>query len=454
MKVHPHELLLQEFADAISEEHRRLFEHLLSCEACRERIRPFLRRRQPTLLAERMTEVMGGAHGKPYDYSRALQGNEMDHQQRLFAFDRERAEAVGLLAELMAHPKERRRLILANHPRFHTWGLLEQLIESSREAGYAEPAQGEEFGELVLCLADRVDPDYYGFERIEDLKARAWAGISNSRRVRSDLAGAEAAMAEAYAHLRRGTGDLIERAIVLDLRASLLRAQRRFSQAIRLLQRAVEIFLEYGDSHRAGRSLLNMSNVHLAAGTPEEGIPLLYRAVELIDTDEEPLLVLAIWHNLIDNLAHAGRFLEAHGLFLRAQAIYRRFPDDPTQSRRKWVQGKIAQGLGQIAEAEALFVAARDGFLAVDAYDAALVSLDLASIYASQERNAELRSLAEEIYPVFASLGIQREALAALLLLRQPIATERASASLDLVTRIAGYLKRAQHDPELRFEQS
>jgi tetratricopeptide (TPR) repeat protein len=333
--------------------------------------------------------------------------------------------------------------------------MLEQLIERGREAGYADPAHGEELGELALAQADRLHAEFYGAERIEDLRARAWAGISNSRRVRSDLAGAEAAMAEAFVHLRRGTGDLIERAVVLDLRASLLRAQRRFSQALRLLQRAVEIFLEYGDTHRAGRSLLSMSNVHHAAGTPEESIPLLYQAIELIDTDEEPLLVLAIWHNLIDNLANAGRFLEAHGLFLRAQSIYRRFPDAPSQNRRKWVQAKIAQGLGRTVEAEALLIAAREGFLAAEiSYDAALVSLDLASLYAEQGRNSELQSLAEEIYPVFASLGIQREALAALLLLRQPIAAERASASLDLVARISGYLKRAQHDPELRFEQS
>jgi tetratricopeptide (TPR) repeat protein len=451
MKLHPHEMLLQEFVDGVPEEHRRLLEHLLGCESCRERIRPFLRRRQPTALTERMAAVLQWNGSKPSDYSQVLQRSAAAHEQRLFSFDRERAEARGLFAELLEHPQERRRLILTNHPRFHTWGLLEVLIERGRETGYADPAQGEEFGELALCLADRLDAELYGAERIEDLKARAWAGISNSRRVRSDLAGAEVAMEEAFTHLRRGTGDLLERAIVLDLRASLLRAQRRFAQALRLLQRAVGIFLEYGDTHRAGRALLNLGNVHHAAGTPEEGIPLLYRATELIDADEEPLLVLAIWHNLIDDLAHAGRYLEAHGLFLRAQPIYRRFPDAPTQNRRKWVQGKIARGLGQAAEAEALFLAARDGFLAADvAYDTALVSLDLASLYAEQGRAAELKSLAEEIFPVFASKGIHREALAALLFLRQAIAAERAS--FDLVTRIAGYLKRAQHDPELRFE--
>src|SRR6476469_8163132 len=128
MKVHPHELLLQEFVDALSDDHRRMFEHLLSCESCRERIRPFLRRRRPTALTERMAPVLDGGHAKTCEYSLALQRSEINHQQRLFAFDRERIEARGLFAELLAHPQERRRLILTNNPRFHTWGLLELII--------------------------------------------------------------------------------------------------------------------------------------------------------------------------------------------------------------------------------------------------------------------------------------------------------------------------------------
>jgi tetratricopeptide (TPR) repeat protein len=450
MKIHPHELLLRELVEAVSDEHKCLLEHLLACEPCRERVLPFLRRR-PNALAERVATVLHWS-GDGCDYSQVFACSEISQEQCLFSFDRERAEAKGLLAELATHPLERRVLILENHPRFHTWGLLELLIERGREAGYAEPVRGEDLGNLALRLAGHLDAEVYGLERIEDLKARAWAGIGNSRRVRSDLSGAEVAMERAQAHLRRGTGDLLERAIVLDLRASLLRAQRRFDRALRLLQRAFNIFLEYGDIHRAGRALLNMSTVYHSAGTPERAIPLLYRAIELIDSQEEPLLVLAIWHNLIDDLADAGRYMEAHGLLSRAHPVYRRFPDSSTQNRRKWVQGKIARGLGQPAEAEALLLAARDGFLAAGgSYDTALVSLDLASLYAEKGRTVELKSLAEEIFPVFTSRGIHREALAALLFLRQAIAAERAS--LELVTRISCYLKRAQHDPELRFEQ-
>jgi tetratricopeptide (TPR) repeat protein len=450
MKIHPHDLLLGELVEAFTGEQALVLEHLLTCESCRERLLPLLRR-QPSRLKEKVGKILQW-NGDSCDYGQVLARSTHHHERVLFCFQRERAEARGMLAELLLQPSERQVLILENHPRFHTWGLLELLIDEARDAGHADPVRGLELGGLALRLAEHLDAEVYGAERIEDLKARTWAGIGNCHRVQSDLSGAESAIAEAFCHLRQGTGDSLERAIVLDLKASLYRDERRFADAARFLKRAFSMFMDLGDKQRAGRVLIKLSTVHHAAGTLEEGIPLLYRAIELIDPSEDPFLVLCIWHNLIDDLAESGRCLEAHGLLSRAQPIYRRFSDAPTQNRRQWVQGKIARGLGQATEAEALFLAARDGFLAADiAYDTALVSLDLASLYAAQGRRAELKSLAEEIFPIFASQGIHREALAALLFLRQAIAAERAT--LELVTRIAGYLKRAQHDPELRFEQ-
>ncbi|HET9225100.1 MAG TPA: hypothetical protein VFR31_00415, partial [Thermoanaerobaculia bacterium] len=78
------------------------------------------------------------------------------------------------------------------------------------------------------------------------------------------------------------------------------------------------------------------------------------------------------------------------------------------------------------------------------------VSLELASLYAEQGRTEDLKRLAKEMLPIFSSLQIHREALAALAFLRQAIETEKAS--LEMVTSVAAYLRRARHNPELRFE--
>ena len=171
----------------------------------------------------------------------------------------------------------------------------------------------------------------------------------------------------------------------------------------------------------------------------------------MIDPEQEPRLLLCTRHNLIDYLAASDRYLEAQGLYRGTRSLYRNFPDAWTQNRRKWVKGKISRGLGQADQAESLFLAARDGFIGEGVpYDTALVSLELATVYAAQGRTADLKRLAGEMVPIFSSLNIHREALAALAYLKQALEAERAS--IELVSGVAAYLRRAQHDPALRFE--
>jgi tetratricopeptide (TPR) repeat protein len=223
------------------------------------------------------------------------------------------------------------------------------------------------------------------------------------------------------------------------------------SGALALLRRAVTIFLEVGDKHRAGRALVNMSLAHSMAGEPKEAISLLYRALTLIDTDREPRLELVAWHNLIDGLTETGQFMEAQKLLVKTRPLYKKF-SPWLQHFRTGIEGKIARGLRQMDQAEALFLAARNGFLADDAvYEMALASMDIASLYAEQGRMAELKRLSEEMIPIFSSRQIHREALAALDYWRQAVEAERACAAL--VAGVASFLKKARHNPELRFQR-
>jgi tetratricopeptide (TPR) repeat protein len=451
MKTHPHDLLLQEFALNLTGDPEEVLEHLIVCASCQRRLKALLHP-QASVLADRVVPLERRS-SMPPDYepgldrvSRSLQGIESSFQQ-------ERAEAPGLFSELWQHPVEKRPLLVRNCPRFQTWGLCELLLRRGREQNFHNPAVGESLALLALEVLDRLDSSCYGKEALEDLRARAWAYVANSRRVKADLRGAEEAFALSLASLRRGTQDPMDRAVLLDLRASLLRAQRRFPEALRGLRRALGIFRNLGESHRAGRALLSMSIVHHFAGEPEKAIPLLYEALELIDPSREPRLLLVAGHNLIDDLAEAGQFMEAQKMLIKARPLYQQFPQPWSQNPRKWVEGKIARGLGQRAQAEKLFLAARDGFLlASAAYDTALVSLDLASLYAEQGRMSDLKHVAEEMVPIFSSRQIHREALAALAFWRQAVEAERAG--LELVAGVASFLKRARYDPALRFEKT
>lgn len=443
MKIHPNDLALEELLLSLGSDHRAVLDHLVRCESCRRRLHE-LREQRPF----RSAKVLGW----PIDpYAEALDRSVPGVDAHSRALARERAQAPALFVELTGYAVTQRDLIARNDPRFRTWGLFELLVERSLEVAVRDSGYAEELGLLALRLSEQLDPQVYDARMIEDYQGRAWAHIGNARRVRSDLRDAEEAFDKADEHLRRGSQESVERAIFFDLKASLRRAQRRFDEAIKLLRRAVSIFLQHGHRHRAGRSLVNLATVRNHSGNPEQAIPILQQASELIDPEQEPRLLLCARHNLIDYLAGSGRFLEAQGLYRETRPLYRDFPDAWAQNRRKWVRGKIARGLGQPRLAESLFLACRDGFIEEGIpYDTALVSLELATLYAEQGRTDDLKRLAREMLPIFSSLQIHREALAALTFLRQAIEAEQAS--LEVVTGVASYLRRARHDPGLAFQ--
>jgi tetratricopeptide (TPR) repeat protein len=439
LKIHPNDLALEELYLSLEGEQQALLLHLVDCPTCRDRFQPLIQRRGSQAKDE--TSV----------YEGALDRGQEALETRQAALELERVAAPGLFVELMSHPPARRNVLLRSRGRFHSWGVFELIIERSLEMGNRDPAASEELALIALQISEHLDFASYGLNLVEDLRARAWAYLANSRRLRSDLRGADEAFEKAEIHLRKGTRDPVERAIQLDLKASLRRDQRLFSEALRLLHRAVTIFLQYGQQHRAGRCLVNMSTVHHSLGTAADAIPLLSRALTLINPEQEPRLLLCTRHNLVDDLATCGRFAEAQAMYRQTRSLYRDFTDAWTQNRRRWVKGKIVRGLGQPGQAESLFLAAREGFIAEGIpYDTALVSLELATLYAEQGRTADLKRLATEMVPIFSSLHIHREALAALAYLRQAVETE--SASLEVVSQVAAFVRRAQHDPDLRFE--
>jgi len=448
LKIHPNDLFLEEFLLAMSPEYRMLVLHLCRCTSCRRRVRRLLTE-PPAPAAQRLARVLLGSQS--WNGHEQTSAQEPPFEALGFALAKERAEAPGLFVELTSHESEQRTLLLENSNRFHTWGLYELLVERSLESAIRNPAYAEDLGFLALKVSEQLDTSCYGEEVIEDLRARSWAHIGNARRIRSDLHGAEEAFQLAYGHLQSGTQEPLERALFLDLRASLRKDQRKFGEAFSLLQRAVALFLEIGQQHRAGKSLVSMSTVHEQEGHPEEGIPLLYQALELLDAEQEPRMLLCARHNLIFCLSETERFVEAQSLYRQTRELYREFPERWVQNRRKWVRGKIARGLGQTHHAEVLFLAARDGFIAEGVpYDTALVSLEIASLYAEQGRLAELKRLAEEMLPIFTSRQIHREAMAAVAFFLH--AAEAEQVSVGLVSSVADFLRRAQHDPEQRFQ--
>lgn len=163
-------------------------------------------------------------------------------------------------------------------------------------------------------------------------------------------------------------------------------------------------------------------------------------------------LALYIRHNLAHYLCEAGSFEAAATTMAEARDLYQELADSYTQLRRAWLEGKIAAGLGRFEEAESSFKTIRQSYLDKGlGYDAALVAIDLALLYAQQGRTSDLKDLAEEMYPIFAAEDIHREAAAALALFQE--AAHQEAATVGLLAELSAYLKAARGNPEMRFQR-
>jgi hypothetical protein len=116
-------------------------------------------------------------------------------------------------------------------------------------------------------------------------------------------------------------------------------------------------------------------------GESNKSIAWICQSLDFIDPLVDPRVALYALHNLADNLATLGRFMQAQRIQARAQAFYQRFREPRVQGRREWVEAKIARGLGRDREAEALLIAARKEFRSVGAeFESTLVSQELAAL--------------------------------------------------------------------------
>lgn len=255
----------------------------------------------------------------------------------------------------------------------------------------------------------------------------------------------------AYFFLEQGSGDPMVLAEVIDLEASLRRDQRQIELALKLLDKAIAIYRRMGEDHLQGRTLLLKAITIGQNEEPEEAIRWIRRALDLIDPDRDPRLTLCCHHTLVHYGNRAGRTAEAARDFESLLPLYARFQEPWIQLRRLWLEAEIAEGLGESVRAEGLYRAVRDGFLRQGiGYDAALVSLNLAALFATQGRHEEIRELATDMLQVFGSTDLHREAIATLIVFQR--AAQQETVTFEMVQGLARYLRQARHNPKLRYE--
>ena len=334
---------------------------------------------------------------------------------------------------------------------FKGLAAYEALLARCEALRHDDPQQTTELAIYATLVAGRLSVRRYGEPLVADFQSRAWAELGNAYRVGGNLHSAETALGRAAELHAQGTGDELLGARLFDLQASLYGDQRRFPAALAALDVVQDVYRKHGDTHLASRALLKKGLYTGYANNAEGALPILAEALAGLDEAREPAVVLWAVHNLALFLIECGRLREARTLLWHNRHRYQASGGRVHHLKLLALEAQINAGLGELGRALRDFQTVERGFAeAGDRYTAAITALHRGHVLLRMGRNDEARAAVVWSVDVFLALGIHREALAAVMLVKT--AFERQVLSAALIESALEFLKRSERDPTLTVE--
>lgn len=328
-------------------------------------------------------------------------------------------------------------------------GVLRALLDRSWTVRHDSPKEMVELARFAVKLAGTLNPRWHDETDAADWQARAWGELGNALRVRDDLDEAERAFGTAFSFLLQGSGDLRLKARLYDLHASYWGARRRFDLAFTALDIVHSIYLELGEAHLAGRALLVKALYTSYSNEPEEAMRINDAGMALIEEHQEPELIFMGIHNQLRFRVGCGQFIEARREFFRNLGRFKNL-GRMNQLKVQWLQAQINAGLRKWPSAEQGFLQVIKGFEQEGmGYHATVASLELALVWMHQGRYEETQKLIPQVYEGFVSVRTPKEALGALMVLKE--AFEKQMGTIELLEDVVEFLRRWYVNPDERF---
>jgi len=341
------------------------------------------------------------------------------------------------------------RLIVAVKPDLQRWAFVKLVGDESERVASVDAKRALELASFALWVAERISGEEAWASQVF-----GWVILGNARRVGSDLTGAEEAFAQSarlQAERPEGCLDFPEPWRLLDLEASLRISLRQVPEALRLLDQAARVAPQTGSIQ--ARLLCKRANALYRMGDLAGSIAVLRKGLATIECEDEPRLFFMLQSNLAERLTETGQSAVAAEMFPGLRRLQAHVGNGLNQIRMRWLEGKIEAGLGQIDQAIETLSWVRAALDSEEVrYDEAQAGMELAELYLKKDRTADVKRLVRLMEPVFRAQGVHEEARKALDLFRRAVETE--SATPALAGRVVAFLRRAQHDPELRFQEA
>ena len=342
----------------------------------------------------------------------------------------ERWQAEGLWEEIRQLPFEQQKMHVACYL-FRTTALFDYLRQQSRLEGRNDRQLGVRLAELALISVECCGEAWT--DRIYDRRAEGLASLGRARRVAYDFLRADGEFEAAWAvwGMPRDNPDSRIAAKIYLHQGTLRMFQRRYDEALKLIEEALSLFEEAGDTQRQIQALSQRGAIHGYMEKIGESIRDFEMALALTDRDEAPYLAFTIYKNLANAHGRAGTYdLASENLALSLD--YWPEEDYPLEKAKlMWLKGCIKEGVGRLDEAESLYREARSAYIeAGEDSSTALLGLHIAALCSEKGRHACVIDLLSEAVPALESLRFHDETLAALALLSQAVSAGEVSSSL------------------------
>lgn len=180
-------------------------------------------------------------------------------------------------------------------------------------------------------------------------------------------------------------------------------------------------------------------------GDVEASIEALQQARPYIERSDSPRDLWVLLFNSTVAAWHLGRLTETEELLSDVRELAIRLGNELDLTRTLWMAARLDSSLGRTSKAAAALEQVFEDLLAHTLpYDAALAGMDMAVLHLEQGLSREVMALALRIEKVFVSLGIEREALSALLVFCE--AARHEEATVELARQTAEVLERVRRE--------
>jgi tetratricopeptide (TPR) repeat protein len=300
----------------------------------------------------------------------------------------ERLLAQAMVGELREVNSRSRRERLTRHRGRRTRAVIEELLSESRSAA---PIEGEEWANLAVLVCHQLPAEEFSDEARADLLAEAFTELASSRRRGARWNSARAALNLGHEHAKRGTGNPSVEGLLLAVEGAIEGDLGELQKAEIVLLRARTDFEIAGERRLTARTIVQLAYILMDA-EPSKSLKLLNHGEGIIPEQDKRLYLLAE-ATRIDCLITLGDSAQALRRFADLADLWDQFADPFFQLRRRFMAGRLLEGLGKYSEADALF----QQVIAVDLEQRSTKSLflDLVYLFGSYARRGDFNKAME-----------------------------------------------------------